>query len=93
MREGYDLIIGRRYLGDAKSEDDDIVTAFGNWLLTNRQYPAWRQLHRRDSAPFEIEKLEQLALIARLPTDHGKPPPLKASARRNHCSPKIMSHF
>ena len=49
MREGYDLVIGRRYLGDAKSEDDDIVTAFGNWLFTNRQYPAWRQLHRRDS--------------------------------------------
>ncbi len=34
MGEGYDLVIGSRYLGAAKSEDDDIVTAFGNWLFT-----------------------------------------------------------
>jgi glycosyltransferase involved in cell wall biosynthesis len=34
LRDGYDLVIGSRYLGDAKSEDDDIVTAFGNWLFT-----------------------------------------------------------
>jgi glycosyltransferase involved in cell wall biosynthesis len=34
MREGHDLVIGSRYLGDAKSEDDDYVTAFGNWLFT-----------------------------------------------------------
>ena len=34
IAEGYDLVIASRYLGDAKSEDDDIVTAFGNWLFT-----------------------------------------------------------
>jgi glycosyltransferase involved in cell wall biosynthesis len=34
MQEGYDLVIGSRYLGDAASEDDDIVTGFGNWLFT-----------------------------------------------------------
>ncbi|MDR3640915.1 MAG: glycosyltransferase family 2 protein [Humidesulfovibrio sp.] len=34
MREGYDMVIASRYLGDAKSEDDDPVTAFGNWLFT-----------------------------------------------------------
>ncbi len=34
MKEGYDLVIGSRYLGGAKSDDDDIVTAFGNWLFT-----------------------------------------------------------
>lgn len=34
MNQGYDLVIGSRYLGDAKSEDDDILTAFGNWLFT-----------------------------------------------------------
>lgn len=34
MEEGADLVIGSRYLGDAKSEDDDVVTAFGNWLFT-----------------------------------------------------------
>jgi glycosyltransferase involved in cell wall biosynthesis len=34
MNQGYDLVIGSRYLGDAKSEDDDIITGFGNWLFT-----------------------------------------------------------
>jgi hypothetical protein len=47
---------------------------------------------RRD-APFEIEQVKQLALIARLSTHHGKPPPLNAASRRNHCSSKITSPF
>jgi glycosyltransferase involved in cell wall biosynthesis len=34
MSRGYDLVIGSRYLGPFKSEDDDVVTAFGNWLFT-----------------------------------------------------------
>ncbi len=34
MAEGYDLVIGSRYLGGARSEDDDFITAFGNWLFT-----------------------------------------------------------
>jgi glycosyltransferase involved in cell wall biosynthesis len=34
MRDGYDMVIASRYLGDAKSDDDDIITAFGNWLFT-----------------------------------------------------------
>jgi glycosyltransferase involved in cell wall biosynthesis len=34
MREGYDMVIVSRYLGPAKSADDDIVTGFGNWLFT-----------------------------------------------------------
>ncbi len=34
MREGYDMVIASRYLGSAQSADDDIVTAFGNWLFT-----------------------------------------------------------
>ncbi len=34
MREGYDMVIVSRYLGGAKSEDDDWVTAFGNWIFT-----------------------------------------------------------
>jgi glycosyltransferase involved in cell wall biosynthesis len=32
--EGYDLVIGSRYLDGAVSEDDGFVTAFGNWLFT-----------------------------------------------------------
>jgi glycosyltransferase involved in cell wall biosynthesis len=35
MKEGYDMVIVSRYLGNAKSEDDDVVTGFGNWLFTN----------------------------------------------------------
>lgn len=31
---GADLVIGSRYLGDATSQDDDVVTGFGNWLFT-----------------------------------------------------------
>jgi glycosyltransferase involved in cell wall biosynthesis len=34
MKEGYDMVIASRYLGDAKSEDDDVITAFGNRLFT-----------------------------------------------------------
>jgi len=34
MRDGYDMVIVSRYLENAKSEDDDSVTAFGNWLFT-----------------------------------------------------------
>lgn len=34
MQEGYDLVVASRYLPGAGSEDDDLVTAFGNWLFT-----------------------------------------------------------
>ena len=34
IKEGYDMVIVSRYLDDAKSEDDDIITSFGNWLFT-----------------------------------------------------------
>ena len=34
MREGYDMVIVSRYLGSAKSEDDDVVSGFGNWMFT-----------------------------------------------------------
>jgi glycosyltransferase involved in cell wall biosynthesis len=34
MKVGYDMVIASRYLGEAKSDDDDVVTAFGNWLFT-----------------------------------------------------------
>lgn len=34
MQEGHDMVIVSRYLGQAKSEDDDFVTSFGNWLIT-----------------------------------------------------------
>ncbi|MBF0589266.1 MAG: glycosyltransferase family 2 protein [Magnetococcales bacterium] len=34
VRGGADLVIGSRYKDDAVSEDDDILTGFGNWLFT-----------------------------------------------------------
>ncbi len=34
MKEGYEMVIASRYLDGAKSEDDDFVTAFGNWMFT-----------------------------------------------------------
>jgi len=35
MREGYDMVIVSRYLGGARSEDDDMMTGFGNWMFTS----------------------------------------------------------
>ncbi|HPS54449.1 MAG TPA: glycosyltransferase family 2 protein [Sedimentisphaerales bacterium] len=34
MEQGYDMVIASRYLDGAKSEDDDAITKFGNWLFT-----------------------------------------------------------
>ncbi len=34
MKEGYDMVVASRYFGGVKSEDDDPMTAFGNWLFT-----------------------------------------------------------
>jgi glycosyltransferase involved in cell wall biosynthesis len=34
IEEGNDLVIASRYAPGAKSHDDDLVTAFGNWLFT-----------------------------------------------------------
>jgi glycosyltransferase involved in cell wall biosynthesis len=33
-KEGYDLVVASRYLPPAKSEDDGLITGFGNWLFT-----------------------------------------------------------
>ena len=34
MEENHDLVIGSRYKGEAVSDDDDMVTAVGNWIFT-----------------------------------------------------------
>lgn len=34
IESGFDLVIASRYLENAKSEDDDVVTRFGNWMFT-----------------------------------------------------------
>ncbi len=33
MKEGYDMVIVSRYAKGAKSQDDDVITGFGNWLF------------------------------------------------------------
>ena len=38
MAKGYDMVIVSRYLDGAKSEGDDIVTGFGNWLFKDSEY-------------------------------------------------------
>lgn len=34
MKEGYDMVIVSRYAKGAKSYDDTLITAFGNWMFT-----------------------------------------------------------
>jgi glycosyltransferase involved in cell wall biosynthesis len=34
MAEGYDMVVASRYLPPAKSDDDDLLTGFGNWFFT-----------------------------------------------------------
>ena len=34
MKEGFDMVTVSRYLDGAKSDDDDYLTAFGNWFFT-----------------------------------------------------------
>ena len=34
MNDGYDMVVASRYLDDARSEDDDLLTSFGNWMFT-----------------------------------------------------------
>jgi len=33
MKEGYDMVIVARYAEGAKSDDDDTITGFGNWMF------------------------------------------------------------
>lgn len=34
LKKGWDMVIVSRYLGNAKSEDDNFITRFGNWMFT-----------------------------------------------------------
>ena len=35
MKEGYDMVVVSRYLDGAKSQDDTLITRFGNWFFTH----------------------------------------------------------
>jgi len=39
LRDGYDHVVVSRYLGHAVSEDDHVITAFGNWMFSRLMRP------------------------------------------------------
>ena len=79
MKEGYDMVIASRYLPPAKSDDDDLMTAFGNWLFTHIDQPPARPrleppLHRRHG---DVPHLPHEALLRTGPRQGGKLRPRK----------------
>lgn len=39
LREGYDMVVVSRYLDDAVSEDDTVISGFGNWMFSRLMRP------------------------------------------------------
>jgi glycosyltransferase involved in cell wall biosynthesis len=69
IREGYDMVIVSRYLANARSEDDDWLTAFGNWLFTKTV----NVLHRgRYTDAMVIYRAYRKALIRELELDQDR---------------------
>lgn len=67
MREGYDIVIVSRYLDWAKSDDDDIVTGFGNWLFTTMYNILF---HERVTDLLVIYRAFRKDLVQELNVDH-----------------------
>lgn len=42
LREGYDMVVVSRYLDGAVSEDDNVITGFGNWMFSRLMRPLAR---------------------------------------------------
>ena len=42
LHKGYDHVVVSRYLGHAVSEDDHVITAFGNWMFSRLMRPLAR---------------------------------------------------
>lgn len=74
MERGYDLVIASRYLDGARSEDDDAVTRFGNWMF---RFLANRLLRPRGSAwltdPLVMLRAHRTDLPHRLGLDRAEP--------------------
>lgn len=77
IEDGYDLAIGSRYLGDARSDDDDLITGFGNWLFTKTvnllhggQYTdamvIFRAFRKRLIYELDLDKEESYQLLEQL---------------------------
>ena len=68
MREGYDIVIVSRYLDWAKSDDDDVVTGFGNWLFTTIYNVLFRE---KVTDLLVIYRAFRRDLVRELNVDHG----------------------
>jgi len=66
MKEDYDMVIASRYYGGAKSQDDDWLTGFGNWLFT-KTVNVLHRAHYTDS--MVIYRAYKTKLISELDLD------------------------
>ena len=69
IKEGYDMVIASRYLNGAKSEDDDLITGFGNWLFTKTVNLLYRA---RYTDAMVILRIYKKSLIYNLDLDKDK---------------------
>ena len=88
MAEGYDMVIASRYLDDAKSEDDDIITAFGNWLFTGTVNLLFRA-HYTDAMVILRAYKKQLIYDLDLDKDEGYELPEKLFLTRISLEPLL----
>jgi glycosyltransferase involved in cell wall biosynthesis len=75
MNEGYDMVIASRYAPGAKSEDDDVVTAFGNWMFTTIINILFRAKYTDTLVMYRAFRKD---LVTRLELDQKKLPVLEA---------------
>src|SRR6266852_4065575 len=76
---------------DLAVEGLQLLAKRGQDLRYNRIDPAQQVVGR--NAVFQVEQVEQMALIARLPTHHRPTPSPTPQNRRNHDSPIITKPF
>lgn len=74
MKEGYDMVIVSRYLGGAKSYDDDTVTAFGNRMFTAMINIMFRARYTDTLVGFRAWKRDLLDLAQNYPDLHSFEP-------------------
>lgn len=71
MNKGYDMVIASRYLPPAKSDDDDLMTAVGNWVFTHTinvlHGRAWRRPYTDAMVMYRIYRTQ---LFYELALDH-----------------------
>lgn len=70
MREGWDMVIVSRYLPPAKSEDDDVITRFGNWMFTTILNVLYRAHYTDAMVMYRAYKVALIKQL-RLDTDDG----------------------